>query len=221
VNQIFFGGKAISEIMEYDKLADPERLQKAIQSVSARGVKVTLVENKESALLQLQGLIQPGATLMTGASVTLEQIGFIPLLLSGQHPWKYLKAEILGEKDPDRRTLLRRQSTLADYYVGSVNGIAETGEIVIASATGSQLPAYAYSSQNVIWVAGTQKIVPDLDAAIRRVREYVYPREDLHMKQLYGPQSGSLIGKILVFERESPLVQRNIYLLLINEVLGF
>jgi hypothetical protein len=70
-------------------------------------------------------------------------------------------------------------------------------------------------------VAGAQKIVPNLDAAIRRVRDYAYPREDLHMKQLYGPQVGSLIGKILIFEKESPLVQRNIQLLLVKEVLGF
>ena len=207
--------------MEYDQLPNPESLQKAIQAMSEHGVKVTLLENKESALKQLQGMIQPGATLMTGASVTLEQIGFIPLLMSGKHPWKYLKTEILGETDPDKRTILRRNATLADYYIGSVNGIAESGEIVIASATGSQIPAYAYTGWNVIWVAGAQKIVPNLDAAIRRVRDYAYPREDLHMKQLYGPQVGSLIGKILIFEKESPLVQRNIQLLLVKEVLGF
>ena len=207
--------------MDYDHLPTYDRLQKTIGVLLRNGVNVTLQETREFALEELKKLIPPGARLMTGASVTLEQIGFIPFLMGGQHPWKYLKAEILEEEDPEQRASLRRQAAMADFYVGSVQGIAETGEILIASATGSQLPAYAYSSPNVIWVTGTQKIVPDLDAAIRRVREYVFPREDTHMKQLYGPGSSSLIGKILIFERESPLVQRKIHLILINEVLGF
>jgi len=116
---------------------------------------------------------------------------------------------------------LRKQAILADYFLGSIQAIAETGEILIASATGSQLPAYAFSSSNVIWVAGTQKISPTLKAAFHRVRDYVLPLEDQHMKQLYGKESGSFIGKILVFEREAPYLQRKVHLLLVNEVLGF
>ena len=65
---------------------------------------------------------------------------------------------------------MRRQGTLAEFFLGSVNALAETGELVFAS--GSQLPAYAYNSGNVIWVAGAQKIAPTLhdDAARGRVR---------------------------------------------------
>lgn len=207
--------------MDYEKIPNPERIQKAIEALRDRGIKIILLNNKESALTQLQEMIQPGASIMTGASVTLEQIGFISLLMNGKHPWNYLKTQILSEEDPAKRSTLRRQAALVDYYIGSVHGITENGEIVIASATGSQLSAYAYSSPNIIWVAGAQKIVADLDAALRRIREYVFPREDLHMKQLYGPQAFSLIGKILIFERESPLVNRNMNLLLVNEVLGF
>ena len=207
--------------MEYNTLPPLERLQKAIVDVQARGVLVTLVETKEAALAQLQTLIPVGATVMTGASVTLQQIGFEALLMEGKHPWRYLKAGINTENDPVKRAVLRKQATLADYYLSSVHAIAETGEILIASATGSQLPAYAFSSSNVIWVAGAQKITPTLDSAFHRLRDYVLPLEDQHMKQLYGKESGSLIGKILVFEREAPYLQRKVQLLLVNEVLGF
>jgi L-lactate utilization protein LutC len=207
--------------MTYNILPAPDRLQKAIEAVRARGVTVTLVETKESALVHLQALIPAGASVMTGASVSLQQVGFEALLLGGNHPWKYLKAEILAEKDPARQVTLRKQATLADYFLGSVHAIAESGEILIASATGSQLPAYAYSSTNVVWVAGAQKITPTLEAGFQRVRDYILPLEDQHMKQLYGDQARSFVGKILVFEREAPYLHRSVNLLLVNEVLGF
>ena len=206
--------------MNYNTLPNPDHLQKTIEAIRTRGVTVTLVETKESALTQLQALIPAGATVMTGASVTLQQIGFEALLMGGKHPWRNFKDEILAEKDPARQAALRKQGTLADYFLGSVHAIAETGEIIIASATGSQLPAYAFSSSNVIWVAGTQKITPTVETALQRVRDYVLPLEDQHMKQLYGNEAGSFIGKLLIFEREAPYLRRNVNLL-VNEVLGF
>jgi hypothetical protein len=207
--------------MTYNILPTPDRLQKTIEAVRAGGVTVTLVDTKESALAHLQALIPAGASVMTGASISLQQIGFEALLMGGNHPWKYLKAGILAEKDPARALALRKQASLADYYLGSVHAIAETGEILIASATGSQLAAYAYSSTNIVWVAGAQKITPSLEIAFQRVREYVLPLEDQHMKQLYGEQARSFIGKLLLFENEAPYLHRSVNLLLVNEVLGF
>jgi len=70
----------------------------------------------------------------------------------------------------------------------------------------------------VIWVVGTQKIVPTLDAAIKRVREYSLPREDERMKSLGA--LGSRITKLLIIESEPPFVQRNVNLILVNQLLG-
>jgi L-lactate utilization protein LutC len=207
--------------VDYDILPAADRLQRTVEAVRARGITVTPVETRQAALPLLQSLIPPGATVMTGASVTLQQIGFEELLTAEAHPWHSIKAEVLAEKDRTKQIALRRQGTLADYFLGSVHAIAETGEIVIASATGSQLAPYAYSSRNVIWVAGAQKITPTLQAAFQRVREYVLLLEDQHMKQLYGSQSGSFVGKLLIFEREAPYLHRTVHLVLVNEVLGF
>lgn len=207
--------------MPYNILPSPDRLQKTIEAVRARGVTVTLVDSKESVLAHLQALIPAGVSVMTGASITLQQTGFEALLMRGNHPWRYIKAEILSERDPAKALALRKQASLADYYLGSVHAISKTGEILIASATGSQLAAYAYSSTNIVWVVGAQKITPSLETAFQRVREYVLPLEDQHMKQLYGERARSFIGKLLLFENEAPYLHRSINLLLVNEVLGF
>jgi len=196
------------------------RLQKTIEAVKARGIMVELVETKEAALARLQTLIPAGSVVMTGGSVTLTQIGLDALLISGNHPWRNFKADLLAEKDPTKQSAMRLQGTLAEYFLGSVNAIAETGELVFASATGSQLPAYAYSSRNVIWVAGAQKITPSLDEALRRVREYVLQMESERQMNV-GNKGGSFIGRILIFEREPAYLRRNLHLILVNEVLGF
>jgi L-lactate utilization protein LutC len=207
--------------MEYNILPTPDRLQRTMDAIRKRGVTVMLLETKDNALAQLLALIPVGASVMTGSSVTLKQIGFEELLISGKHPWHNLKDDILAEKNPAWQSALRKQATLADYFLGSVHAIAETGEIVIASATGSQLPAYVYSSPNVLWVAGAQKITPNLETALSRVRDYALPLEDQRLKQLFGKEMVGSIGKLLIFERESPLLHRKVNLILVNEVLGF
>src|SRR5512147_1912239 len=206
--------------MDYAALPTPERIQRTVEAVNARGIHAELVETKEEALAKVQALIPPASVVMTAGSVTLQQIGFEALLIGGQHPWRNFKADLLAEKDPAKQTAMRRQGSLAEYYLGSVNALAETGELVFASGTGSQLPAFAYTSRNVIWVAGVQKITPTLDDALRRVRQYVLPLEDERQKK-FGNKIGSYIGRILIFEYEPAFLKRNLTLILVNQVLGF
>jgi len=206
--------------MAYDSLPEPERVQRTLEAVNARGIHAELVGTKEAALERTKKLIPPGALVMTGASVTLQQIGFEAVLISGDHPWRNFKADLLAETDPVKQAAMRRQGTLAEFYLGSVNALAETGELVFASGSGSQLPAYAYSSRNVIWVSGAHKITPTLDDALRRVREYTLPLEDERQKK-FGNKTGSYIGRILIFEYEPAFLRRNLTLILVNQNLGF
>lgn len=202
----------------YDALASREAVKKTMEAVKARGIKSELVENRVEALRRLKELIPSGSEVMTGSSTTLDEIGFIALLMSGKHLWRNLKDTLLAEKDPMKQSELRRRCVLSEYFLGSVHAIAETGELVVASASGSQLPAYVFTSPNVIWVAGTQKITPDLESAVKRVREHVFSLEDARMKR--AGFSGSAIGKLLIFEREID-PNRKITLIFVNEKLGF
>ncbi len=102
--------------------------------------------------------------------------------------------------------------------VGSVHAVTENGQVVVASNTGSQLPAYAYGSQNVIWVVGTQKIVSDLDAAFNRINEYVLPLEADRARKAYGVE-GSNVSKLLILNKE--INPNRIKLIFVNENLGF
>ncbi len=140
-----------------EQLANEETIAQTMQAVRSRGVKVELVSSKDKALQRLTEMIPSGAEITTGSSTTLQEIGFADLLKSGNHHWKNLRDQVFAEKDPAKQMELRKRSLASEYFLGSVHAVAKTGETIVASASGSQISAYAFLSSNLIWVAGTQK----------------------------------------------------------------
>ena len=205
--------------MNYETLANIDAVQKAIKALAWRGITAIVVNNRMEALEKVKSFIPKGASVMNGSSRTLEEIGFVDYLKSGNHGWKNLHEEVLAEKDPAKQATLRKQTVLSDYYLGSVHAVAETGQLVIASNSGSQLPHIVFTSPNLVFVVGTQKLAPNLDAALSRVREYVLPLEDKRMKDV--DMGGSAISKLLIFEREPVFMGRKVYIIFVNEKLGF
>lgn len=205
--------------MNYETLANTKVVQKTINALAERGITAVIVNNRLEALEKVKSLIPKGASVMNGSSRTLEEIGFVDYLKSGNHGWKNLHEEILAEKDPAKQATLRKQAVLADCYLGSVHAVAETGQFVIASNSGSQLPHVVFTSPNLIFVVGTQKLAPNLDTALSRVREYVLPLEDKRMKD--AGMGGSAISKLLIFEREPTFMGRKVHIIFVNKKLGF
>lgn len=205
--------------MDFNKLASEESLNKTKKSLEEKGYNVHMTENKEKAMEMIKELIPPGASVMNGSSVTLEQVGLVDYLKEGKHGWNNLHEAILTEEDKDKRSQLRKQALLSEYYLGSVHAMAEDGQFIIASNTGSQLPHVVYSSKNLIFVLSTKKIVPTLTDCFKRLEEHVVPLEDEHMKNLYG--SGTALNKIIVFKGESKSTARKINIILVKEDLGF
>lgn len=204
--------------INYRAMPDQAVINKVSSSLLLRGITTHYTGNKEGALALLKELIPAGAEVMTGSSVTLKETGFTDYLKSGQHPWKNIKQDITNEKDKTKRSDLRKKSVLSEYFVNSVHAVTEIGQLLVASATGSQLPSIAYTSRHVILVVGTHKIVPSLEAGLKRIHEYCFPLEDKQMKAI--GKDGSSVSRILVFEREiSP--NRKIELIFVNEALGF
>ncbi len=205
--------------MNYDTLASKEVVEKSIDALKARGVEAVSVETGALALEKIKELIPPGASVMNGASATLEGVGFVEYLKAGQHGWKNLHESILAEKDPAKQMVLRKQSALSEYYLGSVHALVETGEMVIASNTGSQLPHIVFTSPNLIFVVSTKKIVPTLSDAMKRLEEHVVPLEDKRSQEAYG--AGTAVNKIVIFNGENLMMGRKVQVIFVNEDLGF
>jgi hypothetical protein len=89
--------------------------------------------------------------------------------------------------------------------------------VLIASNTGSQLPAYVYGARHVIWVVGTQKIVKDVSEGMQRIWEYCLPLEDERAREAYGV--GSAVNKLLIIHGE--VRPNRITVIFVKAVLGF
>jgi acylphosphatase len=205
--------------MDYSKLADDNSITAAIKALGEKNVEAIVVATKEEALAKTKEWIPQGASVMNGASQTLEAIGFLEYLKSGAHGWNNLHAAVYAEQDQAKRMALRKQALFSDFYLGSVHGLAQTGEFVVASASGSQIPHIAFTSPNLILVVGAQKIVPTLDDARNRVAQYVFPLEDARMKSTGAP--GSVFAKEFIFHTEPTGMGRKVRMIIVKEKLGF
>jgi hypothetical protein len=116
---------------------------------------------------------------------------------------------------------MRKLGAAPDFSIGSAHAVTETGTVLVASNTGSQLPAYAYGAGNQIWVVGAQKIVRDVDEGLQRIRDYVVGVETERARKAYGLPADwrSFPSKILLFNRE--IAPGRVKLVLVNEALGF
>ncbi|SRR5258708_16974083 len=205
--------------MDYTTLASKDTVLKTSAALKERNVEAIIVNTGKEALEKINELIPQGATVNNGSSTTLQEIGMIDYLKDKNNGWNNMHAAVLAEKDPVKQAEVRQRSSFADYYLGSVHAITESGEMVIASASGSQLPSIANTARNLILVIGTQKIVPNLEEALKRLREYVVPLEDKRMKSTGA--AGTVLAKILIFEKEPPFMGRGILVIFVNEKLGF
>jgi hypothetical protein len=203
----------------FDVLVSKEVIEQTEASLTEKGFLPIFVETGAEALAKIKELIPAGVSVMNGSSRTLEEIGFVDYLKGGTHGWDNLHQNILEEKDLEKQTILRKHSVLSDYFINSAHALTQNGELVIASASGSQLPHLVFTSKNIILVIGVQKITATLDEALVRLNDYVFPLENARMKEV--GMGGSNLSKILILKNEPAFMGRKVHIILVNEKLGF
>jgi hypothetical protein len=203
--------------MTFSKIAGQEVIGKASEALAANGFNVVVVETGEQAKQEVLNLIPKNAEVMTMTSVTLESIGIAKAINdSGDYDSVRLKLNTMNRETQGRD--MQKLGAAPTYTIGSVHAITQDGKVLIASNTGSQLPAYAYGAGKVIWVVGAQKIVKNLDDAMRRIYEYVLPLESERAKKAYGAP-GSFVSKLLIVNKE--VTKDRITIVIVKEPLGF
>lgn len=179
-------------------------------------MSVIVVENGAEAKEKALSLISDGATVMTATSTTSQQIG-LDSAIDESERFVSLRKKITSLPESEQRSEARRINSAPDYVVGSVHAITEEGKVVVASNSGSQLAPYAFSAAHVIWVVGTQKIVKNLDDAMKRIEEYTFKLEDERLMEVYGMHSN--IRKLLIVNSE--VMPARTTIILVKEELGF
>ena len=200
-----------------DELPAEAKIERTVENLEANGFEVVVVDSADDALAELQSRIPAGASVMNGHSTTLEEIGFVEYLSEGDHDWESLPEEIWSIDDDAKRQTARRESQTADYFLGGVNAVAETGELVAADRSGSRIGAYPFAAGNVLIVSGANKVVSTLSDALDRLESVAYPLENERAKEAYGVDSA--IAKQLIFRQE--LEEGRTTVVLVRERLGY
>jgi hypothetical protein len=196
--------------------ATAQRLERAAAALAAHGFTVEILDDAAAARVRIKDLIPAGASVFTGASETLRLAGIEKDINAGGR-YDAIRARGQAMNRATQLAEIWRLMSTPDVIVGSVHAVTETGCLVIASASGSQLPGYAGGSLRAIWVVGAQKVVPDLSTALRRVEEHCLPLESDRAMNVYGKPSA--INRLLILNAE-PQPGRGIVLLL-REAIGF
>jgi uncharacterized membrane protein len=201
---------------DFGQLATDESISKTKNALMQNGVNVLVVENGAEAKEKVLEMIPAGAEIMSMQSVTVNSIGLADLI---NEPGKFnsVRNKFATMDAKTQGSEMKKLGAGPEWTVGSVHAVTEDGKVIVASATGSQLPAYAFGASHVIWVVGSQKIVKDLDEGIKRLEEYVFPLEDERAKKAYGVGSG--INKLFILNKE--VAQGRITMIIIKEKIGF
>jgi hypothetical protein len=202
---------------KWNRIPTPDIIEKTVQEIEKRGIKVITAADSEEALAELKKLIPPGAEVMNGSSTTLIEIGYEDYISGGQSGWKPFHAMITAENDDRKRAELRRKSVAAEYFISSANAIASTGEIIACDASGSRVGAWPFAAGHLILVVGVNKIVPTLEEGLNRIRHYAYRLENVRAMKVYG--TPSVIGKCVILAHERN--EGRITLILVRESLGY
>ncbi|MGD9989980.1 LUD domain-containing protein [Pseudonocardia sp.] len=193
-----------------------ERLEAAAAALTAHGFAVEILDDAAAARRRVQDLLPAGATVFTSASETLRLSGIDADINAGTR-YVPAKPRVLAMDRGTAADEIRRLISVPDVVVGSVAAVTETGSIVVASGSGSQVPAYAGGAGRAVWVVGAQKVVPDLATALRRIEEHALPLESVRARAAYGRPSA--VNSLLVLNAEQRPGRATV--LLLREAVGY
>lgn len=196
--------------------APAQHLERAAAALAAHGFTVEILDGVAAARTRIKDLIPEGASVLTGASETLRLSGIAEDINAGGR-YDAVKPRILAMDRATQGDEIRRLTATPDVIVGSVHAVTETGSLVIASGSGSQLPGNAGGAARAIWVVGAQKVVPDLSTALRRVEEHCLPLENVRAQAAYGYPSA--VNRLLILNAEHQPERGTV--LLLRETIGF
>jgi L-lactate utilization protein LutC len=179
--------------------ATTAELEALAAKLRERNFEVVIVQNGAEAKAEVMKRIPEGASVHSGKSKTLEDAGVFEELMSSDR-YDFVRRRTSKMDRNTQGDEIRQINSSPDVMLGSVHAVTESGRLVITSASGSQIGPIASGAGKLVLVIGSQKVVPDLDSAFRRIEEHVFPWEDARLRELMN--IGTKITRTLILERD-------------------
>jgi len=195
--------------------ASEAELEALAEKLRERNFEVVIVRDGKEARAEVLKRIPDGASVHSGKSKTLEDAGLFQELMENER-YDFIRRRTMKMDRTTQRDEMRKAGAAPDIMLGSVHAVTEAGQLVITSASGSQIGPIASGAGHLILVIGSQKIVPDLDSAFARINEHVFPYEDARLREQMGV--GTKITRTLILERD--FMPGRTTILLVREPIG-
>lgn len=149
-----------------------QEIQELIRTLGQNNIPAFYVRNRREAFEKVMSMIPEGSVVGLGDSLTLKQIGVVDALTQGHYtflnPWK---PGISVEENIE----LKRRALTSDVFVTGTNALTLDGKIVNVDGHGNRVAAMLFGPKKVVIVAGINKIVKNLDEALKRIRDKAAP----------------------------------------------
>ena len=204
------------------------RLADLKDALEANNFEVHIAENVDAAKKIVREILpRIGAKSMSwGGSMTYVQTGLYQELKD------YPGIEVLDTYEkglpPEEMLERRRRSLLVDLFITGTNAVTETGKLVNLDMTGNRVAGITFGPRNVIILAGRNKVVPDIEDAMLRVKNYAAPANAMRLDKKTPCVKTSICEECRGLDRicntwtitEKSFPKGRIKIVLINEDLG-
>lgn len=148
------------------------KINRTIEALKKNNMNGYYAKNRDEVIKLIEDIVAEGSKVAVGGSETLSELGVLEHLRSGRYDFldRY-KAGLT----PEEVTNIFKQSFLADAYLSGCNAITENGELYNVDGNGNRVAAMLYGPDKVIVICGVNKIVKDVDEAIKRNRAISAP----------------------------------------------
>ena len=196
-----------------------------VKNLKARHFDAWYCDTKEEALTKALELIPEGSTVGWGGALSAQQIGLMDALNKGNY------AAIDRDRcaTPEEKAQAAKESMFADFFLTGANALSLDGQMVNIDGAGNRVSAIIFGPKNVLVIAGMNKVMDDLDAAVNRARTVAAPMN----KQRFDPNTpcavtgscadckveGCICNHIVITRHCRPVGR--IKFILVGEPLGF
>lgn len=155
-------------------------LNNILLNFEKRNMKGYFVEDIPQLIKLIKELVPENSIVGCGDSITLEEAGIYSIFRNGNFIFldKYKKSLTKKEK---REIYIKNFS--ADTFISGANAITKDGKIFNIDGNGSRVAPIIYGPEQVIIVAGINKIVPDMDHAVHRARQTAAPLDAVRLEK--------------------------------------
>ena len=158
---------------KWEQFFREKQVERTLNALKKNNFEALFVSDSKSAIEEVMKQIPDGSTVGVGGSVTLGQTGLLDVLKNRNI---HLVWPMIQGKTPEEIHGLIQKSFAADIFLTGANAITEDGKLFNVDATGNRVGAMFIGPKKVIIVSGVNKIVKDIEAAEKRLKEWVAPQ---------------------------------------------